>query len=106
MGALKGTNDPCPTGYRVPSQAELTDLKNSFSPQSAEGAFLSPLKMPVAGIRSALSGLLEVPGSFGDYWSSTSSGFNNAIYLKFFTGFTELYPNYRAYGFSVRCIAN
>jgi hypothetical protein len=73
-GVTKTGNDPCPTGYRVPTQAELQAELVEFSPRNAAGAFESLLKLPVAGLRSLSTGALLDVGSFGNYWSSTVSG--------------------------------
>jgi uncharacterized protein (TIGR02145 family) len=46
---------------------------------------------------------LNNAGPYGYYWSSTVNG-TNASYLYFASGNTLMGFNYRAYGFSVRCI--
>ena len=61
-GSTKGTHDPCPSGFRVPTETELEAERNNGgtgfwgtgSVQSnAAGAFASVLKLPLAGKRSS-----------------------------------------------------
>ena len=119
----KGPQDPCPAGYRVPSQAEWTAV-NTYNTASRTGTFASgtteygsalhygpdastkSLTLPAAGGRSNVtSGALDGRGSLGDYWSSTEDG-SNAYYLVFGSSFVvPANSNSRTRGFSVRCIA-
>src|SRR6056297_562134 len=72
---VSGTNNPCPSGYRLPTEAELTNEMNSWSSEDADGAYGSPLKLPAAGERRYDFGsLVGTPGSRGYYWSSTVAG--------------------------------
>jgi uncharacterized protein (TIGR02145 family) len=102
-GATKGVHDPCPAGYRVPTEAELDAERLSWTSTNADGAFGSPLKLPAAGVRTRGNGSLDVVGSNGLYWSSTVSG-TNAMYLDFSSPGAGMFSFPRAYGFSVRCI--
>jgi uncharacterized protein (TIGR02145 family) len=100
---VNGINNPCPSGYRLPTQIELNAERTLWSPSNASGAFASPLKLPVAGGRNGSDGSLAVVGSFGYYWSSTLSG-SNARFLGFNSSAAWMSTNGRAIGFSVRCI--
>ena len=72
-GATKTANDPCPTGYRVPTETELNAERLLFPTDNAAGAYNSELKLPVAGYRSYSTGALDNVGTTGYYWSSTMS---------------------------------
>jgi uncharacterized protein (TIGR02145 family) len=100
---VNGVNNPCPSGYRVPTDTELNAESSSWGSQNAAGAFASPLKLPVTGFRSGLDGSFQYVGDRGYYWSSTVNGISSN-YLVIDTGFISINPNTRGYGFSVRCI--
>ena len=118
----KGPQDPCPAGYRVPSQAEwaAVDANNTAFrtglPWSAgatefgNALHYGPdtstklLTLPAAGYRNTTNGALNSRGSLGPYWSSTELGVN--AYIFDFGSSSIDYPDRdRTYGFSVRCIA-
>jgi len=102
---LSGTNNPCPIGYRVPTETELNAERALFTTQNAAGAFASVLKLPMAGRRGRDNGLVGSGGNKGDYWSSTVLG-TNASYLRFESSIATMDGGNRAIGFSVRCIKN
>lgn len=99
---VSGTNNPCPNGYRLPTDAELNAERLSWNSNNAAGAFASPLKLPASGTRSVSSGAPTV-GSNGYYWSNTV-GKSDARYLVYFSNFASVGSAFRAAGASVRCI--
>jgi len=100
---VNSINNPCPSGYRLPTSAELDAERLSWSNKDADGAFASPLKLPMAGRRSYSGGSLDAVGSNGYYWSSTVSSANSRN-LFFSSSLANMYTSNRAYGFSVRCL--
>ncbi len=100
---VSGVNNPCPTGYRIPTEAEWVAERLSWSTNNALGAFASPLKLPMAGYRDYSNGSLNDVGTFVFYWSSTVSS-TVARVLLFGSGTADVNTATRAYGFSVRCL--
>jgi hypothetical protein len=99
---VSGVNNPCPSGYRLPTEAELNTERLSWGTNNAAGAFGSPLKLPVSGGRNRSDGLPVDVDSRGRYWSSTVSG-TASRNLFFNSSLAFINSGSRAYGFSVRC---
>jgi uncharacterized protein (TIGR02145 family) len=100
---VNGANNPCPAGYRLPTDAEWSAERVTWDSNNDVGAFASPLNLPVAGNRSYTNASLYSVGSYGVYWSGTVDGFNSRA-LVFFSSFAGTGSYFRANGFSVRCI--
>lgn len=118
---VNGVNNPCPKGYRLPTEVELKEEFLSWNTNNAEGAFASPLKLPVAGVRRRSNGSIIVTQS--GYWTSTVKSPvtfppvpSSSVSLGFLEfsgsggsqGFRWLIPGnqFRNDGLCVRCIKN
>ena len=113
------SNDPSPSGWRVPTAAELRTLfqtanvTNEWTTQNGvtgrkftdktTGAFIF---LPAAGSRGSSAGTFSSAGTVGRYWSSTYSGSGDACILTF-DGSSAGVVNYDpcVYGRSVRAVA-
>ncbi len=102
---VNGVNNPCPSGYRLPTEAELETERLSWSSNDSLGAFASALKLPVAGLRNS-NGLVGDAGTEGNYWSSTVVTGGGAYFLFFGSLYASMGALGKAFGFSVRCLKN
>jgi len=120
-------NDPCPAGYRVPTNAQLTNLNNQanafvaksntvaglggqpgriFGPGAKNTAFnaATQIFLPAAGSRVG-DGSMSLPGEQGQYWSRDSYASNAKYKLGYGIGASTIGSSTPNYGFSVRCVA-
>ena len=124
--AVTDSRGLCPTGWRVPSDAEWTTLENRLGGSSVAGGALKSTAMqptpggwdsPNEGATNS-SGFTALPGGlryyFGDFyfmtdlgfwWSSSVSSGSSAWTRGLDNNFSSIYryTNYRSNGFSVRC---
>ncbi|MCT3788641.1 hypothetical protein HZQ67_14825 [Elizabethkingia anophelis] len=116
----KTANDPCPSGYRVPTQAQWQAVIDNNNVERVgswanDGNYttalyfrnpsnIRTLMLPAAGDRSSSGGALNFRGQGGYYWSS-SEATSYAYYLYFYSSSVNVINSYRSFGFSVRCVA-
>jgi hypothetical protein len=99
---VTGTNNPCPAGFRVPTNTELTAEVAEYTITNSTSAFASPLKFTVTGLRDT-SGVILSEGSIGYYWTSTVNA-SRVAGRNFSSTGTLVNDNGRAGGLAVRCI--
>ncbi|MBA9072948.1 hypothetical protein GGR22_001074 [Flavobacterium gossypii] len=98
--------DPCKAlgnGWKLPTEAEWTAIKDSQNISNPATAFQSVLKLPVSGYRAA-SGSFSFVGTRGYFWSSTTSS-SGAKY--FYVGTTIANPSAgapRSQSAAIRCL--
>jgi hypothetical protein len=100
---LFGINNPCPEGFRLPTENEFEEERLTWSSNDAEGAFNSPLKLPLAGARSRMNGEIGNIGTFSGYRTSTRNGTLSRV-LGIAQSNSQMGNRDRADGNCVRCI--
>lgn len=101
---VSAINNPCPSGFRVPTEEEWVAEYQSWEQQGKVGAFGSPLKLVAAGSRRHDDGTLRSPGYSGSYWASTFDGWYPKSLFFALDNNNFIEGRVVSSGLSVRCI--
>ncbi|MDE7133777.1 MAG: hypothetical protein K2N86_00645, partial [Rikenellaceae bacterium] len=114
-------DNPCPDGYRVPSDADFQNLINNTNATYMSGAWSADnygfvtltsksnsyrkLEFPAVGFRNGeADGKLVSPGTQGNYWTSVPVSSYNANCLSFNDRSMSVSDNKKLSGYNVRCV--
>lgn len=114
---VKGKDDPCPAGFRVPNSLEWQGVFK-YNTKTKVGVWASGkanwtglmvgdgLMLPAAGDRDGRTnnstGVLSYRGYYGEYWTASKQSGNNAYIMDI--GNNKITYYLFTYGFSIRCI--
>ena len=122
------SNDPSPSGWRLPTINEIKSLFDTGKVTSVwtkqngvngmkftDKAYGNSIFLPAAGYRTFAEGRLVLAGELviagepyykGHYWSSTQYDSGLAYRMSFDSDDADFYTTDRTCGFNVRCVAN
>ncbi|GAB1473784.1 hypothetical protein MASR2M69_12250 [Bacteroidota bacterium] len=119
--SMNASFNPCPDGWRVPTNQEMKSLLGTTSVwvkankggtdglpgrwigYDADGERANSLFFPAAGYRDLKSGARKSRNTYGAYWSDDVIG-SAAKGFDFTSGELAIGDGLKAYGFSVRCV--
>jgi hypothetical protein len=102
---VNGINNPCPVGYRVPTEIEFNNEMTTWVQKNLQGAFNSSIKLTPAGHRNFDDGLIWNVSNIAEYSTSTIIG-PMIIGLELHSNFNSsgMGGLFRIQGLTVRCI--
>jgi hypothetical protein len=102
------SNDPCAlelgAGWRIPTSFEWNNVRISGNWANWDGPWNSGLKLHAAGFLHYAAGSLDLRGAHGRYWSSLQTNADYGRDMIFGSGFSMIYDDPKAAGFTLRCI--
>ena len=103
----KTVYDPCPPGFCVPTSGLYNYIKGQTEYEYAfnDGYTYSGVFFPASGYRISNSGVLNLVGTDGYYWSATPNGGTEGRHFSFRSGSWSLGSYSRAMGCPVRAVA-
>lgn len=100
-----GINNPCPNGFRLPTESELTNAISTLNISNNSTAASSILGLPASGHRNIFNGSVDIEGVNGSYWTSSIES-TNAVLRNIENTSTASQSFARSLGNNIRCIKN
>lgn len=102
---VKTVYDPCPPGFKIPNGNTFTGFSQSNGGSFNNGYTWNGSFFPASGSRNYSNGSLSEGNDIGNVWTSAAQSQKYAFHLQFNSVVAERYYRQRAYGLSVRPVA-
>lgn len=105
QGGVSAINNPCPTGFRIPTYQEWVDEYATWGQLPANGFHSNYLKLTLGGQRGT-NGAISGAGTSASYWASDANGAYGVQMGPLTINSATMNLGARSAGMLIRCIKN